>query len=509
MHLVHGSNSFMAWPLVRSTNRRVLPAVALAVLAFAAGCGNGSSNQPSGKGFTNASLQGNYTYTLSGSYLNSPSGNDPFEEAGTFIADGQGNISGGVDDFVQDSVLSTGQLTGSYKIGDDGTGTITLNLARGAVQFAITLLSGSSLYLIEYDTFANGDGVALQQTPSAFSVTPSGTFIFRLKSSLANSTALGAVSSVGEMTLQSGSISGTEDVIRAGMPGSLTITGSMTAPSDNGRGTVALTDAGGNQSSYVYYVVDSNTLKFLETDPGPMGGGRADAQSGGPFSNASLKNGFSFRGRGDTVTQAFGANSIGAFVSDGNGNIVNGSYDAVQDGTPISNVPLTGTYNVDSQGRATITLNPQGLNPIPLIVWMVNSSYGLLLVNTPDVAEVGRLDQQQNEPFSAASLNGQFAFYTFGYGQNVPSTNRVGVMTFDGNATVTFTNFFANKGGSTRQNGSASGNYVVSANGRVVAFSIGAVNTQIIYLISGNSGSLILDSSGWQMAGSVGQQTPP
>src|SRR5208283_1166700 len=257
-------------------------ATALGVLTFAVSCGSNSSNSSESTGpiFSNGSLSGHYTYTLAGS---STSGNVPYQESGTFVADGNGNITGGVDDFVQNSTLSSSHLAGSYKIADDDTGMITLKAARGTVQFAIALISSSSFYLIEFDSFASGDGEAVQQNSSALSTTPSGTFIFRLHYSLANRAALGSASSVGQMTVQNRSISGTEDIVRAGVTGSHTITGSMTEPSADGRGTAIITDDTGTQSSYAYYVVDPSTLMLLETDPGPLGGGRADQQSAVAF----------------------------------------------------------------------------------------------------------------------------------------------------------------------------------------------------------------------------------
>jgi len=490
-------------------NRAVQLLAAIGVLWFAVGCGNGSSHS-SGKNFSNASLNGNYTYTLDGNYFKLPGGNGAYQEAGTFVADGNGNITGGMDDFVQNSALSSGQVTGSYTIANDGTGMLTLNVPRGKLQLAITLISGSALYLIEFDSFASGAGVVVSQSTAAFSAAPSGTFIFHFHSSHPNNAALGSVSSVGSMTVQSGSISGKEDVVRAGVPGSSRITGSMTAPGANGRGTAVLIDDAGIQSSYIYYMIDSNTMKFLETDPGPLGGGRAEAQSGAPFSSASLKNGFTFSSSGDTLNHLFGVNSAGAFTCDGSGHIVSGSYDSVQDGTPISNLSLTGTYEVDAKGRATITLNPQGLSPIPVIAWMVNSSKAFFLVNTPDRAEDGSMDQQQSGAFSAASLNGQYAFYMFGYdAQTPPLIDRVGVITFDGSINLTFTNYFVNRGGTRAQRGSVAGHYVVSPNGRVLASSVGAVDWQVIYLTSSDSGSLILAGNGSELAGSIGQQTPP
>src|SRR5271157_1917499 len=71
------------------------------------------------------------------------------------------------------------------------------------------------------------------------------------------------------------------------------------------------------------------------------------------------------------------------------------------------------------------------------------------------------------------------------------------------------TDYFANHDGSTAQNGPVDGNYAVSPNGRVVAFSVGAANTQVIYLVSDSSGYIILGVSGTEVAGYIGQQTPP
>ena len=477
--------------------------VASLFLLFVNSCSSSGASHPA---FSNATLDGNYTYTLSGTAF-SPAGSQPYEEAGTFIADGQGNITSGIDDFVESSTLASNTITGTYSVGSNGNATVTIQSSRGTLQFAMTLISSSDFYLIEYDSLASGSGEALQQTPGAFSTTPVGTFVFRLHSTLPNSTALGSVSEVGQMVIQEGGISGTEDVVRNGVPGSSSILGLMDAPDSNGRGTATLSDSSGNQSSYIYYIVGSQTLKFLETDDGPLGDGRADVQGGSSFSNTSLSGAFCFRGRGDTMASSFGFNGLGAFVTDGNGNITSGTYDSVQDGKSASNIPVVGSYTVSSNGRAAVNLTPQGMNSISLVVWMISSSSGLLLVETPNLSVVGRMDQQQGIPFSAASLNGTYAFYMFGVeAPGAPPVNRVGVMSFDGSSTITFSDYFVNLGGTTARNGPVTGNYSVSSNGRVVAFSVGGTKTQVLYLISNDSGSLILGTGGSDLGGSLALQ---
>ena len=410
---------------------------------------------------------------------------------------------------MQNSTFSSGLLGGSYSINKDGTGILSLNLTRGSIKLAIALSSSSSLYLIEFDSFANGAGTALQQTTSAFS-TPSGTFVFHLNSSQANNPVLGSVSSAGSMTVKDGVTIGQEDVVRAGVTSSSIFTGSMTAPDANGRGTETLTDNAGNTSNYVYYVIDAGTLKFMETDSGQLGSGQADAQVGAPFSNASLSNGFAFTYAGDTLANGSRANIAGAFTTDGKGNIVSGTYDFVQGSNPISNAPLTGTYQVAPNGRATITLNPVGSSPIPLIAWIASSAKTFILVNSPEVVESGRLEQQQDGPFSTASLSGTFAFYESGYdSQRLQSIVRVGLIQFDGSTSLSFTDYFVNRNGSTAQNGPVSGNYTASPDGRILAFSVGPTNSQVIYLMSNSSGDLVLGANGSNLAGSILQQAPP
>lgn len=500
----HYPNPSGAKSRIRITARILSSCVAFASLCVSVSCSNAS--KISAPTFSNASLKGNYNYVLSGTSFSS-GGSMPYQEAGNFVADGNGNITGGTDDFVQSSTLTSSKITGTYTVSSNGNATMSFQVSRGSVEIALSLISSSSFYLIEYDSFGSGSGEALQQTPSAFSSTPSGTFVFRLHSSLATGAAMGSVSKVGQMVVQQGGISGNEDIVSDGVPGSSSLLGIMNAPDANGRGTADLNDDAGNRTNYIYYIIDSQTLKFLETDPGPLGGGRADLQTENSFSNASLTGGYSFRGRGDTLSSSFGSNSIGVFVSDGNGHITSGTYDAVQDGNPISNAPLTGIYSVESSGRATITLSVQGASPIPLIVWMISSSSGLLLVNSPNLSVAGRMDQQQNGPFSAESLSGQYAFYMFGSETpGAPSVNRAGVMRFDGNSNVIFSDYFVNLGGATSRKGPVSGTYAVSSNGRVVASSIGTVKTQIIYLISNSTGSLMLGSAGTELGGSIGQQ---
>ena len=195
-------------------------ALALAGLTFLSACSSSSRASgvecPGGTGtFTNLSLPAGsqWTYNLSGT-ISQSNGVNSYTEAGVFTADGNGNISSGIDDFYGTS------FSGKYSISSNGTGIITVVLANGAqtLSWGITLSSTSpgSFYLIEADIFANAAGTAAQQTASALGTMPSGTFVFHTHIAATRSTLAGSMATVGVITVSSGSLTGKEDVLLGG-----------------------------------------------------------------------------------------------------------------------------------------------------------------------------------------------------------------------------------------------------------------------------------------------------
>src|SRR6185437_14685069 len=81
--------------------------------------------------FANATFKGQYAFSFSGS----DNSNEFFSVAGSFTADGAGNLTNGLDDFnafASSGVVSSAQpaaFTGAYSIGPDGRGTITIATA--------------------------------------------------------------------------------------------------------------------------------------------------------------------------------------------------------------------------------------------------------------------------------------------------------------------------------------------------------------------------------------------
>src|SRR5215469_4931216 len=131
--------------IARGCTRSCRPAIASAMALLAvvscmlyslAGCTITHSDSLHIHGFSNAALSGKYTYTISGLSLAS-AGNNPYQESGVFIADGKGNLTGGVDDIVQGGSTTTSMVAGNYHIASDGTGQMSLTGTR-QVQLALT-----------------------------------------------------------------------------------------------------------------------------------------------------------------------------------------------------------------------------------------------------------------------------------------------------------------------------------------------------------------------------------
>src|SRR3989441_6763593 len=130
--------------------RQLSFAFGLVILTFCVACGSGSKSPifvPKGN-FSNASLSGQYVYQISGFDFRNNGNGLPYREAGVFVADGNGNITGGADDFSEGSAgVSSTSASGVYSINNDGTGQVILN----GLTLDITLVSSSKLYLIEDD----------------------------------------------------------------------------------------------------------------------------------------------------------------------------------------------------------------------------------------------------------------------------------------------------------------------------------------------------------------------
>jgi hypothetical protein len=487
-------------------------------LGFAVGCGGSSGpSVPITGNFSNSSLSGSYVYNL---YGIDTTGNQ-YAEAGVFTADGNGNITSGVDDFNQlgNGFAPSNPITGRYTIGQDGNGTILFTLTNATTsnntfQVSITLVSTSQLYMTEADTFANASGEANLQTSSGFAA-PSGTLAFRIH----NANATNSSSLVGAMTIAGGALSGPLDEMRAGTAylNASIVAGNVNAPDSTGRGTLSFQDTVGITSTYVYYEINSTTYELLQQDVNQLGQGRMEQQSG----SLAFSGNYVFGSNGDTNSplSLLNVRSAGGLTSDGTSTITGGAYDSVVNGSQIVNQPFGGSFTASPNGRVQLTLTPSGASPISEIVWMVNSGRAFFLVNDTTKEEDGTMDQQQNISFSNSSLKGQYAFVNDGFFFNaqLPFLTRVGTFIPDGNGNVKLNevpNSFLpdpNVGGTVGPAVVVPGTYSVAAPGRATVTLAGSQGNidLVLYMQSPGAAYVVQNDSGTEIGGKMAIQVSP
>ena len=504
--------------LPKHPTHKWLVGLTIALVISTLACGSGSSFVPVKGPFSNASLSGPYAYILQGI---DTSGN-PFTEGGVFMADGNGNITSGMDDFnqtnSQGAPLASHPTKGTYQIIPDGSGTISFTLtdisSNNTFQFAINLVNSSQFYLAENDAFANGAGIGDKQDAAAITTTPGGSFAFRVH---AYSTPNGSVGTVGQLVSSNGTVTGSADTLRNGTMNAVTLNGSFQAPDSTGRGILTYADNVSN-ISYEYYIINASTIRLLGSDANVLALGRAEQQSGGPFNAGSLSGSYAFGTVGNLSANDGGlTRTVGQFTASG-GSISAGAYDAVINGNVVANNPLqspaAGSYTVSGNGETQLTLNPSGGVPVQEILWLVSPSRAFVLVNDSTKVEDGTVDVQTSTSFSNSNLTGQFGLVMEGITTNNYLT-RVGTFIPDGNGNVTLNelvNAFTVTGGASFNSPSLTGTYTTSSNGRVAATIVPSTSPNIdlvLYMVSPNQAYVLQGDTGFEVSGSVALQSSP
>src|SRR5207248_1625289 len=108
-------------------------------------------------GVNNAELNGEYAFTFNGFNGNS-SGSLAFAAVGRFTADGAGHLRNGELDtngVVAGAAVSAQSFTGTYAIGADGRGVMTLDMAGGSTtKFAFAMMANGDARFVEFDASA-------------------------------------------------------------------------------------------------------------------------------------------------------------------------------------------------------------------------------------------------------------------------------------------------------------------------------------------------------------------
>ena len=222
-------------------------------------------------------LKGQYALNISGQ-----NGNPFLAVLGSIIADGQGGITG-EEDAAPPCGPITVSVTGTYTVGSDGRGTMTIDTGgngcfgtSGTQTLSLTIAGGPGspaprALVSEFDNGAGSGSLDLQDTADIAkglgSISGSYAFVFDgfdINNTNPN-TGISTTDIGGTIAVSGTSMAFAQDVNDQG-------TGTVTKPSqtltfgapDNfGRGTATNSTTG---VSYVFYVVNAGQIKFLEND---------------------------------------------------------------------------------------------------------------------------------------------------------------------------------------------------------------------------------------------------
>jgi hypothetical protein len=422
-----------------------------------------------------ANVVGNYAFLVSGF-----DANGHFVAAGSFVADGAGNITNGVMDTNDPVNLQLAQgFAGSYAIGSNNLGTMAL----GARSFAVSVMGNGNAKLIELasdNTGTQSSGVLLKQNTGAFSqsaIFGNYAFGFSGTDSAATRYALaGAMNADGGGHFKSGLL----DTNAAGVTQNVAFTGTYGGiDAGTGRGTATISIAGQGTSSYSFYIVSATQLLLTEID---FVSGQVSPIVSGSMLQQSVSLGASSLS-GTTVLQtqaisgAVAQSQVGLFTGDGVVNF-NVSSDVNTGGATTSPAPCPGTYSVDSStGRVALTYS--GTTCAENVLYLVGPNQAFVMGTDANVTS-GFIEAQSGAPFSATSLSGTYAGGTFAPVLSGADA-QADIATAD-NATSTLS--FSTTSGTGGQNLTSSENYSVGVSGRGTMTPLSGGQPEIFYVVS-------------------------
>lgn len=413
---------------------RLLLVLTLASALGVTACSNGGGTTvlppPQGK-YSLGSLSGTYSFVTNGEvFTNGAFTATPLARTGSFVADGKGGISGGIED-VNSAGAFNGPFVisgGSYTVAADGRGTLTLNVSSNGsantLQFGITLTStGGGLMIDETSSTtqaSTGSGNFIIQNAALCSTpvtAPAGPYVFDFSGLDANGAAM---SFVGEITANAGVLNpGFADLNDGGLLSNGSINGALgvdgvnpAGPTVCGRGLATISG-----QNYIFYVVDATHMRFLSSSSNVMISGDAVLQNNLP---ANLSGGFAFIVAGsDNATQFGPLTRLGRFTASGATltDVLVDTNDAGIFTLTNSGVNTAVTFDlVTNPGRGTVTFKDPNLSSaFTYVFYMSSATRGViqettLLANKSAAAVAdGSIAAQTGGPFSSTNISGTYA----------------------------------------------------------------------------------------------------
>jgi hypothetical protein len=347
---------------------------------------------------------------------------------GQFTADGSGNISSGTEDMNRVSGTSiNATLTGTYSLGTDGRGTLTLTATNSTGQkltviYQMVLDSAGNARFFENDTSnttppplpTRGEGIIKPQVGSSFSASNfNGNYAFAFSGqdlTTAPATLAGVVHADGASAFSPGTV----DFNDAGLYSpAVPTSGNFSSSSTAGRVVANLVfqipSSAQVTLNFICYFVSPSDLFVIEIDTTdathPKIGGEIVLQNPSVvFDSTVLAGGSVISGSGLDTPSASAFVGLLASNNSGGATVNFNQNDA---GSISQGALVPGTYLVTTNGRVKFT-GFGALGPRMAAAYLTGVNQGFL-VGSDKTATVGLLENQTGGPFSVASVLGSYA----------------------------------------------------------------------------------------------------
>lgn len=411
---------------------RLLTGLVSAAALWTAACGSGGGQTippppPVGK-YSNASLNGQYAFVTSGEVLTGKTVTS-LARVGSFTADGQGHITGGVEDVNADGQVSNANAItgGTYTVNADGRGFMNLIFAQSSIDLGITLTSTSDGLLIDETSnssqISTGSGNFSKQNSASFAIASvNGPYVFDF-SGLDASQQFGCPcpeSLVGQFVASNGVINpGSFDDNDDGTLTNASFTGTLSADPLNpqepitnaGRGIALI--AGQN---FVFYIVGSNRVRFISTNLGMLSGDAVLQSNSIPASLSAINSSFAFIVAGSSPKG--GLTRVGRFTANASALSkmlmdVNDATDEIQ----FNNLSNGSINDYDATtGRGTFSFQDSNATTYSFVFYLSSANSGVIQdvspSNTAGFARVvadGSILAQSGSPFTSSNISGTYA----------------------------------------------------------------------------------------------------
>jgi hypothetical protein len=345
-------------------------------------------------GVNSGVLNGAYVFNLNGFSVNAGV-SAPFAAVGRFNADGAGNLTTGMLDTNgagTAAVSSRQAFSGTYVIGADNRGVMTLTFPGGSMTLAFAMTASHNAKVIRFDASGGNGAVGsgtIEKTSNGAIKTQkiTGDYAFGVTGfdTANNRTAL-----VGRLTANGRGAFTNEaaDIYEYGSSSPVTFTTANYTVTDvtTGRGTIDLAFSIGGvprNFNFVFYYLSPAELLLMETDSVAGSNTVLNGQLLGQvvplkgFSNTSLNGDMViYLTAHSTCGSATTASPIvlaGLLTGDGSG-ALSVTFDQNCGGTPASFSNLSGTYSVAGDGRASIIVGPYHV-----VAYLVNPNRAFIL----------------------------------------------------------------------------------------------------------------------------------